>query len=202
MRFTGTLYALVYILMVLTAFVLPFFSSEEYSIVGNSLSELGAQSTPGNWIMNGVFILLSIVTILLGSKVLRRFWIPLYLLFFFAIALGFTAIYRHAPITDSYFLEGEHITHSIFSMITGVAFSAYCIAIVFTISKSIDKALAFLMFSIAIGLSLFMVTFPQYRGVFQRTLFITAFAWIFYSLVTFKPKGALKKGSGDTYFQD
>lgn len=201
MRLTGTLYAAVYILMVLTAFILPSFSSEAYSIVGNSLSELGAQSTSGNWIMNSVFILLSIVTVLLGTKVLRRFWIPLYLLYFFAIALGFTAIYQHAPVSNLFYLEGEHITHSIFSLITGVAFSAYCIAIVFTISKSVDKALAFLMFCLAIGLSLLMVTYPQYRGVFQRTLFITAFAWIFYSLVTFKPQEALKKGSGDSYFQ-
>jgi len=201
MKLTGTLYAAVYILMILTAFILPSFSSEEYSIVRHSLSELGAQSTPGNWIMNSIIILLSIVTVLLGSKVLRRFWIPLYLLYFFAIALGFTAIYNHAPISNMNFLEGEHITHSIFSMITGVAFSVYCMAILFTISKSTDKALAFLMFCLAIGLSLLMVTHPQYRGVFQRTLFITAFAWIFYSLVTFKPQEALKKGSGDTYFQ-
>lgn len=201
MRFSGTLYALVYILMVLTIFILPSFSSEEYSMVGHSLSELGAQSTPGNWIMNSVIILLGIVTVLLGMRVLRRFWIPLYLLYFFAIALGFTAIYNHAPITDMNFLKGEHITHSIFSLITGVAFSAYCIAILFTISKSVDKALAFLMFCLAIGLSLLMVTYPQYRGVFQRTLFITAFGWIFYSLVTFKPQEALKKGGGNTYFQ-
>ncbi|MBL4662339.1 MAG: DUF998 domain-containing protein [Flavobacteriaceae bacterium] len=201
MRLIGTLYAAVYTLMVLTAFILPSFSSEGYSTIHNSLSELGAQSTPGNWIMNSVFIMLSIVTILLGTKVLRRFWIPLYLLFFFAISLGLTAIYKHAPISGMRFLEGEHITHSIFSMITGVAFSAYCIAIVFTISKSIDKALAFFMCCLAIGLSLLMVSFPQYQGVFQRILFITAFGWLFYSLVTFKPENALKRGGGKTYFQ-
>ena len=138
--------------MVLTTFILPSFSSEAYSVIGNSLSELGAQSMPGNWIRDSVFILLSIVTVLLGTKVLHRFWIPLYLLYFFAIALDFTAIYQHAPVSNLFYLEEEHITHFIFSLITGVAFSAYCIAIVFTIAKSVDKALAFLMFCLAIGL--------------------------------------------------
>jgi hypothetical protein len=119
-----------------------------------------------------------------------------------AIALDFTAIYQHAPVSNLFYLEGEHITRSVFSLITGVAFSANCIAIVFTIAKSVDKALSFLMFCLAIGFSLLMVTYPQYRGVFQRTLFITAFTWIFYSLVTFKQQEALKKGSGDTCFQE
>lgn len=193
MRLFGSLYAAVYLLMLLAAFILPFFSSESYAITQNSLSELGAQATPGNWIMNLVFILLGVVTVLLGTKVLKRFWFPLYLLYFFALALGLSAIYKHAPIDDVFFWEREHLLHSIFSFLAGTSFSAYCIAVMFIIKRRVEKASAILMFCLAIGLSLLMLQFPEYKGIFQRVLFITAFGWLFYSLVTFKFEKALKK---------
>jgi hypothetical membrane protein len=193
MRLIGTLYATVYVLMIIVAFVLPGFSSEGYSKVQNSLSELGAQATPGNWIMNLVIILLSMVTILLGTKVLRQFWVPLYLLYFFAISLFFTAIFKHSPITNSIFLEREHIAHSVFSLITGTAFSGYYIAVAFMIKRPVERAAAIFMFCIAVGLSLLILEFPEYKGIFQRILFITAFGWLFYSLVTFKYENTFKK---------
>jgi hypothetical membrane protein len=193
MRLFGSLYAAVYVLMVLVAFILPFFSSESYSITQNSLSELGAQTTPGNWIMNAVFILLAIATILLGTKALKRFWFPLYLLYFFALALGLTAIYKHAPIEDVLFWRREHLLHSIFSLLTGISFSVYCIVISFFIVKKVERASAILMCCLATALSLFIFQFPEYRGVFQRLLFITAFGWLFYSLVTFKFEKMSKK---------
>ncbi len=186
MRLFGSLYAAVYVLMVLAAFILPFFSSESYSITQNSLSELGAQATPGNWIMNVVFILLAVVTILLGTRVLKRFWFPLYLLYFFALALGLTAIYKHAPIADVFFSQREHLLHSIFSSITGMGFSVYCIVVSFYIKQKVQRASAILMCCLAVVLSLLMFQEPEYRGIFQRLLFITAFGWLFYSLVSFK----------------
>lgn len=186
MRLFGSLYAVVYILMVLAAFILPFFSSESYSITQNSLSELGAQATPGNWIMNIVFVLLAIATILLGTKALRRFWFPLYLLYFFALALGLTAIYKHAPLEDVFFSQREHLLHSIFSFIAGIAFSVYCVVVSFYIKGKVQSASAIFMFCLAVALPLFIIQVPEYRGIFQRLLFLTAFGWLFYSLVSFK----------------
>ncbi|NND63690.1 MAG: DUF998 domain-containing protein [Flavobacteriaceae bacterium] len=186
MRLAAFSFAFVYILMLLVIFILPSFSSEGYSIISNSLSELGAQATPNNWIMNAILIALSLVTAFLATKKLGRFWMPLYLLYFFSLALFLTAFYQHAPITNATFLEREHLTHSVFSMITGTAFCAYCIAVVFIIKRNIEKASAIFMCAIAVALSLLMLEFPEYRGVFQRILFISAFGWLFYSLITFK----------------
>jgi hypothetical membrane protein len=193
MRTIGLAYAAVYLMMILVAFILPFFSAESYSIVGNSLSELGAQDTPGSWVMNLVFILLSIVTVLLATRILRRFWFQLYLLYFFALALFFTAIYHHAPIDRTVYLEREHLLHSIFSFVTGTAFSVYCVAVAFIIKEAVPRASAIFMFCLAIGLSVLMLVYPDYRGIFQRVLFITAFGWLFYSLVSFKFENRLKK---------
>ncbi len=186
MKFAATFFVFVYAVMLLVIFILPGFSAEGYSIVSNSLSELGAQATPNSWVMNSVLIGLSVATAYMATKKLGRFWMPLYLLYFFALALFFTAIYQHAPIEGVSFLEREHLTHSVFSMITGTAFCAYCIAVAFIIKRNLQKASAIFMLTLAISLSLFMLEFPEYRGVFQRILFITAFGWLFYSLVTFK----------------
>lgn len=185
MRLYATLFAIVYVLMILTAFILPEFSAEGYSRVEHSLSELGAQETPNNWIMNLVFMLLGIVTVLLGTKVLRQFWLPLYLLYFFAAAMFFTGVFQHGHINEVVFFEGEHMAHSVFSMITGTAFCAYSIAVSFFL-KRIERASAILLCCLAIGLSLLMLQFDHLRGIFQRILFITAFGWLFYSLVSFK----------------
>lgn len=186
MRLVGTLYTIVYLLMVLVMFVLPVFSFEGYSLVGNSLDELGAQASPGNWVMNTVIILLAIVTAILGTKALRRFWLPLYLLYFFSFSLLFMGIYKHAPVATELLLWGrEHITHSVFSMIAGACFSLYCLVIALRLQKPKDKVIAFVMLLLAIVLSFLMFNLPEYKGIFQRVLFLTAFAWIFYSLVSF-----------------
>jgi len=194
MRAAGFFYTFVYILLLLAAFVLPYFSAEGYNGVQHSLSELGAQNAPNGWMMNAVFILLSIATAWLGTRVLRRFWFPFYLLCFFVISLGLTAFYHHAPITETLYLERTHVMHSIFSTITGVVFSVYCAAMVITLQRRLDKALAFFMLCLAVGLSLLIVVFPDFTGVFQRVLFITAFGWIFYSLVTFKVAPKINQG--------
>ena len=201
MRAAGFFYTFVYILLLLAAFVLPYFSAEGYNVVRHSLSELGAQSAPNGWMMNAVFILLSAVTAWLGTIVLRRFWLPFYLLCFFVISLGLTAIYHHAPITETLYLEREHVMHSIFSTITGVVFSVYCVAMLLTLQHRLDKALAFFMLCLAVGLSLLIVIFPDFTGVFQRVLFFTAFGWIFYSLVTFKVAPKINQGRNQSHFQ-
>lgn len=191
MRFVGTIYAIVYILMLVVMFWLPELSYEGYSLSKNSLSELGAQNTPGNWIMNMVLFMLAIVVVLIANKKLRLFWLPLYLLYLFAFCLFLTGIFQHAPIEDVSFSMAEHITHSVLSTITGTAFSMYCFAILFFVKKPIEKASSVLMFCLAVGLSILMFLYSDYKGVFQRVLFILAFGWLLYSLVTFtfyKPK--------------
>lgn len=53
--------------LLLVMFLLPGYSFAGYSILANSLSELGAQFSPNGWIMNCVFMQL-------GWAVLWLFW--------------------------------------------------------------------------------------------------------------------------------
>ncbi|MGO1060875.1 hypothetical protein ACTL32_17315 [Planococcus sp. FY231025] len=47
-----------YILFLLAAFGLPFFSFDGYSNARNTTSHLGAQGSPHSWFMNAVFVFL------------------------------------------------------------------------------------------------------------------------------------------------
>lgn len=186
MKLVGTIYAIIYLFLCVVMFTLPNFSHPDYSIIENSLSELGAQNTPGNWLMNLVFFLLAIVVVLLGTKKLKRFWFPLYLLYFFAFCLFFTGIFQHAPIAEVSFSMPEHITHAVFSSLTGIVFCVFCASLIPFVKRRMEKATAVLMCALAIGFSLLMFQFSEYKGVFHRLLFLFAFAWILYALVTFK----------------
>lgn len=56
--FRYLLYA--FLLLLTIMFALPFYSVDTYSIIKNTTSHLGAQSSPNAWIMNISFILVGL----------------------------------------------------------------------------------------------------------------------------------------------
>lgn len=82
-----------FLLLLLIMFLLPFYSADTYSIVKNTTSHLGAQSTPNAWIMNLAFILAGISCILEAWLHLRKYWFHKMLLSIFGLSLMFTGIF-------------------------------------------------------------------------------------------------------------
>ncbi|MFD2564385.1 DUF998 domain-containing protein [Aquimarina rubra] len=176
------LFWVVYITMILTAFILPFFSDPEYVISKNTLSELGAQNTPNNWIMNFVFILLALVTFINGYKVLGEHRIQIFVLLIFCISFLLTGIFMHAPINRRVIYDSfQNEMHSVFSTITGISFCTYCLVVSFITRWKHQKLIALSVGVIALLLSYFMFIHSDYRGLYQRGIFIMAFGWILYS---------------------
>ncbi|WP_378182779.1 DUF998 domain-containing protein [Aquimarina sp. SS2-1] len=168
--------------MLLIAFVLPFFSDPQYSIAENTLSELGAQKTPNNWIMNLIFVMLSAITFINGYRLLKDFHLQVLVLFVFCISLFLTAIFLHAPIDRGIVYDSfQNELHSVFSTITGISFCSYCLVLSFITRWKYQKLLAIWVGVIALILSYLMFTHSDYRGVYQRDIFIIAFGWILYS---------------------
>ena len=62
-----------YALLLLVMFILPWYSTPEYSIMNNTLSQLGAQNTPNAWIMNLTFVSLGISSVIAGWKYFEGF---------------------------------------------------------------------------------------------------------------------------------
>ena len=175
--FRYLLYAFLLLLPIM--FVLSFYSADTYSIIKNTTSHLGAQSTPNAWLMNAAFVIVGIACVLEAWLHLGRFWFHKILLSIFGLSLAFTGIFHHAPIIeDVIFNSLEDRLHSIFATIVGFSFTIYAIS-----SAFIEKAVKHRIIDIAVGftatiLSLLMIYLPDYSGIWQRAIFIITFIWL------------------------
>ena len=197
MRLYAKIYLFAYALLVATMFVLPLFSFEGYIITKNTISELGAQKTPGNWFANSSIILLSFAVVLLGTQQLRPYWKQLSALYFFSICLFFTGVYQLAGLdAHSYiFNYTDDAIHSVFSMLTGFAFCLFCFTFIFIVEKRNHKWQTFAAFALAMILPLLMFQYPEYRGIYQRILFLGAFGWLLYAISSYTLKKNTSTGS-------
>ncbi len=164
-------------------FVLPFYSADTYSIIKNTTSHLGAQSTPNAWIMNVAFVLVGISCTLEAWLHLGRFWFHKILLSIFGLALALTGIFHHAPIIEGAIIKSlEDNLHSIFASSVGFSFVIFAIS-----STFIEKAVKHRIINVAVGLvatalSILMFYLPDYSGIWQRAIFITSFLWLIFVL--------------------
>ena len=164
-------------------FVLPFYSADTYSIIKNTTSHLGAQSTPNAWIMNAAFVLVGISCVLEAWLHLGRFWFHKILLSIFGLSLALTGIFHHAPIIEGVIFNSfEDKLHSIFATIVGFSFAIYAMS-----SAFIEKAVRYRIIDIAVGftatiLSVLMSYLPNYSGIWQRAIFIISFIWLIFML--------------------
>jgi len=172
-----------YILMLLVMFILPFFSVDEYSILKNTTSHLGAQGAPYAWVMNVVFAMLGTATIVDGWGRLSNFWLHKAALVVFGTSLFLTAFFQHAPIVpDIGFNMLEDDLHSIFATITGFSFTFFAIASAFIESTRRRKIIAAGVGITATLLSMLIFNVAELAGVWQRMMFIIVFAWLVYFL--------------------
>lgn len=168
-----------YLLMIPVIFVLPFYSLESYSILNNTTSHLAAQNTPNAWIMNFVFILLGVATIIEGWKLLNKYWFHKSILTVLGLSLIFTAIFQHAPIELNIpFNIREDELHSLFATICGWSFVTFAVSTAFIEITILRKVLAIAAAAIALILSILMFSVTDYMGVWQRMIFIFSFAWL------------------------
>ena len=172
-------YVITYVIMILTIFLLPRFSIEGYQIHQHTTSHLGAQNTPNAWIMNAVFILLSLGVWHGGTFTLKQFPFQKFVLYAFCISLLGAAIFRHAPINHALqFNAGEDEIHSIFASSTGFSFTLLATSFYFVHYTFKMKWLALLAAIISIILSLLFFWVPSLAGIWQRLIFIFCFGWL------------------------
>jgi hypothetical protein len=173
----------VYTLMFLIMFILPFFSVNEYSILKNTTSHLGAQGAPYAWVMNLVFALLGIAAVVDGWVRLQKFWLHKVVLTIFGISLILVAFFQHAPIVSGVeFSALEDDLHSKFATTIGYSFVFFAISAAFIELTRIRSVIAAGMGIIAILLSMLIFNVSELAGVWQRLMFIIMFAWLMFFL--------------------
>ncbi len=170
-----------YIVMILVVFILPFFSVEGYSILKNTTSHLGAQNTPNAWIMNTVFFLLGMACIYEGWFHLKGYRFQQIILIVFGASLFLTGIFKHAPINASlpYNLMEDEL-HSLFATIVGFSFTIFAISAAFIEGSAGKRILALVVGLSAIGFSGLIFVMTDFAGVWQRMMFMLAFAWLIF----------------------
>lgn len=168
-----------YLILLLVIFILPFYSVESYSILLNTTSHLGAQHAPYAWVMNTTFILLGIGSMLSGWNYLKGYGFHKLALLLFGLSLIGAAIYQHAPIVaGTVFDAKEDNMHSVFSSLTGASFTVFAMSTAFILKHRTAKISAISVSVLAVLLSVLIFTVPEYRGIWQRVLFIVAFGWL------------------------
>lgn len=168
-----------YIVLCLVMFILPFFSVEGYSILKNTTSELGAQSTPNAWIMNGTFVLMAVATFIAGWGHYHRFWFQRIALLIFVGALILVSQFQHAPIDRGleFNAEDDRI-HSLLATIVGISFTFLAISTGFVKHVREEKIIPIAIGIVATGLPVLMFTVPDYMGLWQRLMFLITFGWL------------------------
>jgi hypothetical membrane protein len=170
-----------YCLLLMVMFILPNFSTPEYSIASNTLSQLGAQNTPNAWIMNLTFVSLGIGSIIAGWRYFEGFAFQRLFLILFGTSLTLAAFFNHAPINIliQYNIQ-EDGWHSYFIFTNGLTFVILSVTSTFIIDKQQDRLLAACAGLSAIFLSLLMSEAAQAAGIWQRLFFIISFGWMVY----------------------
>lgn len=170
-----------YIVLILVMFILPNYSSENYSLLKNTTSHLGAQNTQNAWVMNITFVLLGAACIIEAWINLQPYWFQKVFLTIFGAGLIMIAIYQHAPITEGIpYSVSEDNMHSFFATVVGFSFTSFAISAVFIEQSKIRRMLALLIGIISIVLSVLMFSMTNYMGLWQRLLFIISFAWLLF----------------------
>lgn len=190
MRGYATIYVFAYVLLIVTLFVLPFFSFSGYSITKHTISELGAQKVPGNWFANVTIFLLSAAIVLLATKQLKPYWKQLSVVYFFCVSLLLTGVCQLAGLDAQQYIYNytADALHFLFSILTGFAFCLLCISFIFILKNNNHKWQTFGAFMLALVAPLLMWYFPEYKGMYHRILFLASFGWLFYALTTYEFK--------------
>ena len=171
-----------YVLLILVMFILPSYSTPEYSIISNTLSQLGAQYTPNAWIMNFTFVSLGIGSLIAGWRYFEGFAFQRLFLILFGISLTLAAFFNHAPVnTLTQYKISEDGWHSYFIFTAVLTFVILTISSTFILEKHTDKLLATAAGVSVIFLSVLMSEMADAAGVWQRLLFIISFGWMIYS---------------------
>ena len=137
----------------------PLYTVKDYSFISNLISELGAQHTKNNFIMNTAFVILGGTIVIEG---LKKFQISLLPFILFGSAMAVVGIFPHKPLDPSLAYNSNfHHLHGIMASIAGTLIT-----------------INFYMALIAIAFPLLMLFFTNYQGIIQRAMYLQIFVWL------------------------
>lgn len=168
-----------YFLLLPAMFLLPLISRDEYSIIENTLNELGAQTLTNAWIMNFIFVTLALGSVIAGWRYFEGFTAHRIVLLLFGISLILMAFFNHGPVNpDKSYNIVEDWWNAYFSCTATISFIILTIGTSFIQDKSQDRLFAIATGITAIFLAVLMTEADHSSGIWQRIMFIISFGWM------------------------
>lgn len=171
----------------------PLYTTPGYSVIAHTSSDLGAQNTPYNWLMNIGFVALALGV---GLDARRVWWqAPFISVMFmlFAAAMALTGVFSLRPIDPALpFDDRSHMLHSVCATIVGVCFCVGAIGYGFYTRSARARLVSFAASISATLLSLGIFMMPDLEGLLQRLMFLITFSW----LAIYLPRAARPEGQG------
>jgi hypothetical membrane protein len=153
----------------------PLYTVDEYSVVSNLISELGAQHTQNNFIMIIAFVLLGGSIVIDGA---RRFRIALLPFILFGLAMAVVGLYPHKPIDAG--LNFNATYHNLHGIIASIAGTVITVGFIWQGLKTDgrQRIICFYMAGVAILFPILMLIFPNYQGITQKIMYLQMLGWL------------------------
>ncbi len=155
----------------------PLYTTPDYSVLSNVISELAAQNTPRNAIMAVAFVLLGTLVALDGLRPPRAPRMPFVV---FGVAFAAAGLFGHKPIAQGVpYLAWVDTVHSQLATVSGIA-----LTVGFGWQAALrgpwpQRLLAGLLALVCVGLPLLMLSWPAWQGAVQRVMYLLVFGWLF-----------------------
>jgi len=172
----------IYILMLLAMLILPFFMVNNYSILRNTISELGAHSLLVSWIMNSIIAALAVSTVISGWTCFEGLIFNRTILILFGISITLAAFFNNAPVNpDKSINVTKNVWHFYFLCNGWLSFIILAFATASVLEKHRDRLLALLAGFSVLFLLILVYEAKSTGGVWQKLQFIISFGWMIHA---------------------
>ena len=156
----------------------PLYTVDEYSVVSNLISELGAQQTQNNFIMIAAFIALGGGILFDGFK---RFHVSLLPFILYGLLMAIVGLFPHKPLNPS--LNFNEMCHNLHGIIASVAGTFITVGLIWQgfRTKGVHRVICFYMAVVCIIFPAIMLSIPNYQGIIQRVMYVQVLGWLWVS---------------------
>jgi len=173
-----------YIMMLMAMFIIPLFVGNNHSLFRDTLSEPGTYSSPVSWIINSIFILLALGSLISGWKYYEGFVFHRIILTLFSLSFSLAAIFNQ-DLVISRILDDiiKNELQSYFICNTWLAFTILAFSTYTILETQTSRQLAIITGISTVILSIMVSEFGNTAGIWQRLLLLISFGWM---ILTFK----------------
>ena len=153
----------------------PLYTVSNYNQVTNTISELGAQNTPHNYIMIIGFVVIGTA---IALQSIYNWSLPIAPFFLFGLFIALAGMFPHKPINNEVpFNTLIHSAHSILATISGISLTVGFIWQGVLIRNMRVRFLLFFLAVVCVVFPVLMVLYPGCQGVTQRLMYFQIFTW-------------------------